>query len=247
MFSTEKSRLRNSAGGSIAASPRRRSTSTNGHRGDDPDQRRDEHRHRVEAARRRLDQGVRDAGERRARQQRARDVEARSGRLVRESSRLSGTQFSAASTTSTRQRHVDEEDPPPGERVDQPAAEERSERGGHPGQARPRRRSPGPGRPGGSWPGSARATRGSAAPRPAPCRNRAPISNSMFGASPHSTEAAVNQTTPMQEDPSPAEAVAERAAEQHESREHEQVAVDRPLQTGHVGIEVGADAAAARR
>ena len=44
-----------------------------------------------------------------------------------------------------------------------------------------------------------------------------------------------------QEDLLAAEAVTERPAEQHERGEREQIAVDRPLQTRDVGVEVGAD------
>ena len=50
-----------------------------------------------------------------------------------------------------------------------------------------------------------------------------------------------------QEDTPAAEAVAERAAEQEQRRERDEIRVDRPLQARHVGVEVAARSPAARR
>ena len=52
---------------------------------------------------------------------------------------------------------------------------------------------------------------------------------------------------PDQEHPPPAEVVAQRAAEQDQRGERERVGVDRPLQAGEPGAELGADAAPAPR
>ena len=172
MLSTVKSRLRNSAGGSIAAVPRAPLDQHERHRGDHPDQRRAEHRHRAVAALGRLDQGVRDAGQPDGAEQRAERRRSCCG-PAGGSSRLSGTHRrrgehhdARASGTLRRKIHRQESasisQPPTNgpSAVDTPA--------------RPTRcRSPGPGRRGGSWPGAAPASPGSAAPPPAPCRNRA--------------------------------------------------------------------------
>ena len=49
------------------------------------------------------------------------------------------------------------------------------------------------------------------------------------------------------EDPAPAEAVAQRAAEQDQRGQGQRVGVDRPLQPGHAGVQRLADGRAARR
>ena len=74
-----------------------------------------------------------------------------------------------------------------------------------------------------------------------PCRPRAATSVSMFGASPHSAEAAGEAADAGEEDPAASEAVAERAAEQDERGERQRVGVDHPLQAGGAGAEVGTD------
>ena len=63
----------------------------------------------------------------------------------------------------------------------------------------------------------------------------------MFGANAHRADAAVNQMTPISKIAPAPVAVAERAAEQDQRREREQVAVDRPLEAGDVGVEVASE------
>ena len=68
----------------------------------------------------------------------------------------------------------------------------------------------------------------------------------MVGASAQAIEASVKTTMPMSEDPPPADAVAEPAADQHQRAEHQEIAVDHPLQAGDVGAEGRAGSPAAR-
>ena len=60
-------------------------------------------------------------------------------------------------------------------------------------------------------------------------------------ASPHSTDATVNQMTPSRNDLPASEPVAQRAAEQHERGQRQQVGVNRPLQAPERRVQVLAD------
>ena len=135
------------------------------------------------------------------------------------------------------QREVDEEHQAPRHRVDEPAAEERADGGRHAGQPRPR-----PDR--GALVSSrklaeisARLPGTSRAP-PTPCSARATMSMPMLGARPHSKDAPVNRDQADDEHPLPAVLVAERAAEEEQRTEREEVGVDGPLEAGDAAAEV---------
>ena len=75
----------------------------------------------------------------------------------------------------------------------------------------------------------------------APWNARAIASTVASDASAHATDASGERHEPGEEDPAAAEAVAERAAEEQERGERDEVRVERPLQTGDVGLQVAAD------
>ena len=76
---------------------------------------------------------------------------------------------------------------------------------------------------------------------PIPCSARAAISTSVFGAAPQMTDAAVNESKPEHEHAAAPEAVAERAAEDDQRAEGEQVRVGDPLQVAEAGVQVARD------
>ena len=76
---------------------------------------------------------------------------------------------------------------------------------------------------------------------PTPCTSLAATSISAFGAIAHSREAKVKRPTPRAEDAAASVAVAERATEQDQGGERQQVAVENPLERARRGTEVAAD------
>src|SRR6266508_1832951 len=142
------------------------------------------------------------------------------------------------SVTSTRgDWQVDQEDVPPGADVDQPAADERADRGGHRGQA-------GPGADGaaavlepegGLQDGQAAGGEQRAADalqHAAGDQHRQRRRDRAHGRGQREPDDADHEQA------APAEPVAERATEQDQGGEHQHVAVQDPLQPAHVGVEV---------
>ena len=139
------------------------------------------------------------------------------------------------------ERDVDEEDPPPGRRLDQPPAEERADRGHDPAEPGPRAD-----RGGAVLGGEARLQDREAAGREQ--RGTDPLQRA--GGDERSSESArprtapthpANHATPSRKIAPPAVPVAERAAEQEEAGERQRVGVHDPLQAREPGIEVAAD------
>ena len=101
---------------------------------------------------------------------------------------------------------------------------------------RPWRRSPPRCRSRGPWPRRRRWRRGwpgcwaSASPRRSPARARPHRSQGRSGARAQASEAAANRPRPQISTTPPAEAVAERAAEQQQGAQRQQIGVDHPLQ-----------------
>ena len=109
-------------------------------------------------------------------------------------------------------------------------ADERADRGGDAAEPRPgadRRR---PGRRGRRRPGSSPGCPGVSSAPPTPCRTRAAISTSGVGREPAQQRRQREPDGADHEDPAPAEPVPERAAEQDQRGQREQVAVGDPLQ-----------------
>ena len=158
-------------------------------------------------------------------------------------SRVSGTQRWATTTVDHRERQVDQEDPAP---VGVLHEARRRRTGRSPRRccrARTRRRSPGRGRRGAKAPWIIARLPGVSSAAPTPCRIRAAISDLGRGREAAQQRGEREPHGADDEDPAPAEPVAERAAEQDQAGEREQVAVGDPLQLGQARVEVLADGA----
>ncbi len=139
-----------------------------------------------------------------------------------------------------RQRQVDEEDPAPRGRVDQPPAEERADGGRHTAQAGPGADGPRP------VVGAERRLEDGQAPR---CQQRTahPLHHPGEDEEHRGGGHRAQQRTDREhddaelEDALAAEPVAERPAEQDQRRDRQQVAVEHPLQPADPGVEVVAD------
>ena len=145
-------------------------------------------------------------------------------------------------------RHVDEEDPAPRERLRERAAEHEAD-----GRAADRDRGPDAERPATrSFPSAnvvemieSAAGEMSAAPRP--CSARKPISIPDVVAMPFEERRDSEDHEPDEEEPLPSQEVAHAPAEQQEAGEDERVRVDHPLQAGLGEAERGLDVRAGRR
>ena len=73
---------------------------------------------------------------------------------------------------------------------------------------------------------------------PTPCRARAAISTSTFGASPQSADAIVNPSRPMRNTRRRPKRSPSEPAEEHQRGERDEVGVEHPLEPGQVGVEV---------
>ena len=190
-----------------------------------------------------LDQGVRQPAEEERGEQRTGEVEA--ARRVRVEGL--GDRLLRDDHGEHGERQVDQEDPAPAGVLDQEAAEERPDRGGDAAEPGPTRRSPSPGRRATNAPWIIARLPGVSSAAPTPWRMRAAISTLGGRGEPAQQRRDREPDGADHEDPSPAEPVAERAAEQDQAGQREQVAVGDPLQLGERRVEVLADGRAARR
>ena len=202
---------------------------------------RGEHHRVVPAGARPLDQGVGDARQARRREHGAHRVEAGLGRIAG-----LGHVAQGHHDHGHRDRQVEQEDQPPRDGVDQVAAQQRADRDGDAAETRPR--------------ADGRAAvvameRGLDDREASRREQRAPDPLQRAGGD-QRLDARRERAQQRgdgepddadHEDAAPAEAVAERAAQQQQSREGQGVGVDRPLQAAEAGVEVVADRRASRR
>jgi hypothetical protein len=195
-----------------------------------------EHRRRAEPVLRRLDQRVRRAAEAGHCEHRSSDVEGAGDRRVT----AFGDVTACRPDHERAEREVDEEDRAPAHRVHQVAAEQRTDGRGNASQARPRAdRSRPVLRAEGRFDDrqAAGGEQRAADPLEHPRSDehlevRRRCAQRRRAGEPHDAD---------QKDAPAAIPVAERPSEQDERRQGQEVAVDRPLQAGDVGVEVSSE------
>ena len=203
----------------------------------DPAEQRDEDQRVGEAALRRLDQREHRAGEaEHAERRRRRSRRARAARVAPRSGIATATSAIVTSASGTLIRKIERQ--------------EATETSQPPTSGPIRNAMPGPGRPGADRGAALLALKAtvivasaagvSSAPA-TPCRPRATISDVPFQATAQRSEVTPNATTPITNTRFAAEEVAERAADEDQRAEREQVGVDDPLLEREAAAEVALD------
>ena len=140
-----------------------------------------------------------------------------------------------------RDRHVDEEDPLPADRVDQDAAGDDAEVPPRPASDAQMPIAVARSRPAGNVVTTSASAAGDMSAAPKPCTARAPTRSILRGRETARQRGDREQADAGEEDAAAAEEVAEPAAQEQEAAEEQGVGVDHPLEVRRVEAEVGAD------